>query len=202
MTTKTFELNEIKQRLSETLTVELHDLYLKYKQAIKTERIESDGYRTSRIYLNDMKENYPSDPRRMIDMREGHEQAVIRYENAQAAKSDVEHAINCVIDDKALSDDELKHLKALKAEASRNDKKVAKQLAKHVSAIERLLKEDYPDVYAEMADLHRVERLNQNINQYKGLKTERPNVKTPKVQTETDRTIVDLKRILKPYGEK
>jgi len=195
-------LEDVEKRLSQTLTTDLYNLWVEYMSAIRRSRVEYEGYAINKRYLKGMHEAHPSNPQTMIDMQEGHDKALHRYEKAQNRIADAEDNIQNVIEEKTLTDEEVKYISDLRADVDKKDKEIAGRVNKHIKAIEKLLEEEYENVYSDMRYLHKLDRLNKNIHMYTGLKSEKPSVRIPNLQSETGKSVTALEETLKSVDGK
>ena len=192
---KRFNYKDIEERLHNTLTVELHDLWIEYMATVRKKREEYDALRINKYYLGGYEEDYPSDLRVMNDMRSAYENTVRRHDKASEQMEEVEQRIATTIEQKSIDEDEQEYISKLKDEAIKKDKDISKRLNKHLKEIQTILDNEYRDVKTELKQLHKVDRLNKSVHMYWGLKTERPSIRMTVLETETDKTLNELRRI-------
>lgn len=192
---KSFNYKDIEERLHDTLTVELHDLWIEYMATVRKKREEYDALRINKYYLGGYEEDYPSDIRVMNDMRSAYENTVRRHDKASEQMDEVEQRIATTIEQKSIDEDEQEYISKLKDEATKKDKDISKRLNKHLKEIQNILDNEYRDVKTELKQLHKVDRLNKSVHMYWGLKTERPSIRMTVLETETDKTLNELRKI-------
>lgn len=192
---KSFNYKDIEERLHDTLTVELHDLWIEYMATVRKKREEYDALRINKYYLGGYEEDYPSDLRVMNDMRSAYENTVRRHDKASEQMEEVEQRISTTIEQKSIDEDEQEYISKLKDEAIKKDKDISKRLKKHLKEIQSILDNEYRDVKTELKQLHKVDRLNKSVHMYWGLKTERPSIRMTVLETETDKTLNELREI-------
>lgn len=192
---ESFNYKDIEERLHDTLTVELHDLWIEYMATVRKKREEYDALRINKYYLGGYEEDYPSDIRVMNDMRSAYENTVRRHDKASEQMDEVEQRIATTIEQKSIDEDEQEYISKLKDEATKKDKDISKRLNKHLKEIQTILDNEYRDVKTELKQLHKVDRLNKSVHMYWGLKTERPSIRMTVLETETDKTLNELRKI-------
>lgn len=192
---KSFNYKDIEERLHDTLTVELHDLWIEYTSAVRKKREEYEALRINKYYLGGYEEDYPSNPRVMNDMRSAYENTVRRHDKASEQMEEVEQRISTTIEQKSIDEDEQEYISKLKDEAIKKDKDISKRLKKHLKEIQGILDNEYRDVKTELKELHKVDRLGKSMHMYWGLKSERPSIRMTVLETETDKTLNELRKI-------
>lgn len=192
---KSFNYKDIEERLHDTLTVELHDLWIEYTAAVRKKREEYEALRINKYVLGGYEEDYPSDLRVMNDMRSAYENTVRRHDKASEHEAEVEQRIATTIEQKSIDEDEQEYISKLKDEAIKKDKDISKRLKKHLKEIQSILDNEYRDVKTELKELHKVDRLNKSVQMYRGLKSERPSIRMTVLETETDKALNQLRKV-------
>lgn len=192
---KSFNYKDIEERLHDTLTVELHDLWIEYMATVRKKREEYNALRINKYYLGGYEEDYPSDLRVMNDMRSAYENTVRRHDKASEQMEEVEQRIATTIEQKSIDEDEQEYISKLKDEAIKKDKDISKRLKKHLKEIQSILDNEYRDVKTELKELHKVDRLNKSVQMYGGLKSERPSIRMTVLETETDKALNQLREV-------
>lgn len=192
---KSFNYKDIEQRLHDTLTVELRDLWVEYMASVRKKREEYEALRINKYVLGGYEENYPSDLRVMNEMRSSYESAVRRHDKASEHEAEVEQRIAATIEQKSIDEDEQAYLSNLKDEVTKKDKDISNRLKKHLKEIQNILDNEYRDVKTELKELHKVDRLNKSVQMYGGLKSERPSIRMTVLETETDKALNQLREV-------
>ncbi|MFD2830351.1 hypothetical protein [Corticicoccus populi] len=195
--TPVFDLKGIESRLTQALTVELKAKQQEYMTAVRKKHQKYIGYSINLSNFNEAKENYPSDPRVMRDIKDGYETAVQSYEKSKQDESNIEQQIMTAIETQSLGDDEKAYIKQQRDVLNRMDKDTAKRLKACVDEIKGILEGEYNELKAGIEILNRLEQYDKNIHRFGRLKSEPPMTHIPKMTTETDQLMADFRKYLK-----